>query len=584
MNRWILGLLAAGGSLSIACASPSLECLTDSSQADFQNGTATNVDLASSPGDALLSAQAAILDQQNTNVAVFSVDFHTTKWIAQTFKPGVSGRLAQVDVDLFCDSCTGTTPDLTISIQSLNTGNPSGIDLATATIPGFSSQTPTYYSAVFATPPQLSAGVSYAIVVRANAVPSAGKYDVPMAFFTNPYANGFAMRSSNSGGSWEQLDADSGFKTYMLSTFVASGTLESNGKDGDPTATGSTSWMTLSWDAATPANTSLVFQIAASNGGPFDFVGPDNTAATYFTTSGASLLQFSGNRFLRYRAYLATSNNTVTPVLQAATVCVYHGTATDVTISNDDGVTAPAAGSSIVYAINVANIGDGGATGVAVEDAFPPGLSCTWTCDDAGGGSCAASGIGDIDESVDLPAGTSVEFGATCSIPADSTATLTNTATASFEGDTDPSNNSATDIDNPVIESDVGVTLSDGRGNAQLGDVLDYQIVVSNNGPSAAVAAVSDVLPSQLTGGIWTCTPDGGAACNAGSGDTLSDNATLPPGATATYQYSAMVQAEGDGIIVDMASANVTIGTDPAPLNDSTTDTDTVVIFVDGFD
>ena len=65
------------------------------------------------------------------------------------------------------------------------------------------------------------------------------------------------------------------------------------------------------------------FQVAASNSpfGPFNFVGPDNTAATFFTTSGAALGQFDGNRYLQYRAYLSTTDSTKTPTLNDVTVC-----------------------------------------------------------------------------------------------------------------------------------------------------------------------------------------------------------------------------------------------------------------------
>jgi hypothetical protein len=40
--------------------------------------------------------------------------------------------------------------------------------------------------------------------------------------------------------------------------------------------------------------------VAASNTppGPFTFVGPDGTAGTFFTTSGADLSQFDGFRYL----------------------------------------------------------------------------------------------------------------------------------------------------------------------------------------------------------------------------------------------------------------------------------------------
>ena len=63
--------------------------------------------------------------------------------------------------------------------------------------------------------------------------------------------------------------------------------------------------------------------MAASNNvnGPFNFVGPDGTAATFFTTSGASLAQFKGFRYLKYKAFLTTQVGTTTPTLHDVTVC-----------------------------------------------------------------------------------------------------------------------------------------------------------------------------------------------------------------------------------------------------------------------
>ena len=51
--------------------------------------------------------------------------------------------------------------------------------------------------------------------------------------------------------------------------------------------------------------------------GPWNYVGPDGTASTFFTTTGASLSQFNGFRYLRYEAFLSSSNTAVTPTLSS---------------------------------------------------------------------------------------------------------------------------------------------------------------------------------------------------------------------------------------------------------------------------
>jgi len=97
-------------------------------------------------------------------------------------------------------------------------------------------------------------------------------------------------------------------------------------------------WASFNWNATVPANTTLRFQVAGSNnaGGPFNFVGPDNTAATFYTTSGVgTLLQFKGMRYLKYKAFFTTTDSAVTPTITDVTVCFANlaPTAAGVTVS-----------------------------------------------------------------------------------------------------------------------------------------------------------------------------------------------------------------------------------------------------------
>lgn len=133
--------------------------------------------------------------------------------------------------------------------------------------------------------------------------------------------------------------------------------------------------------------------------------------------------------------------------------------------------------------------------------------------------------------------------------------------------------------------ADVSITIDDGRSYVQVGETLDYIITVVNAGPGPATAFVSDILPAELDEGSWICVPAGGANCTGGSGNSLSDVATLPPGSTATYVYSAIVLADGVGVIANGAEALVG-AVDPIPSNNTDVDTpaDIVVIFRDGFD
>jgi hypothetical protein len=102
----------------------------------------------------------------------------------------------------------------------------------------------------------------------------------------------------------------------VSSRYVLSGWAESSTFD---TGTGATNFTTLTWaPTSQDAAATLKFQIASSNNsnGPWTYLGPDGTAGTYYTVSGSSVSSAHDNsRYVRYMAYLSTTNNRKTPVL-----------------------------------------------------------------------------------------------------------------------------------------------------------------------------------------------------------------------------------------------------------------------------
>lgn len=308
---------------SLATA-PTSACLVDTTQADFQTGIATNVDLTTSPGDVTLS-NAPTIDQQNTAGTTTGTGFGTPTWTGQTFIAGVTGQIVKADVQLFCSGCGATPPNLTLSVRSTSAGLPTGADLATATIPGstFASGASVTYTATFGAPVTLNSGIQYGLILRPVSAPAGSGY-FWIRSSPSTYANGSRVLSADSGGTWStDTTRDYNFKTYMQTGYASPGNLVSSPKDANPAAGITPIWSTLSWNATVPANTSLQFQVAGSNnvGGPFNFVGPDGTAGTFFTTSPTSLGQFYGLRYVQYKAYLATTDSTQTPALNDVTVC-----------------------------------------------------------------------------------------------------------------------------------------------------------------------------------------------------------------------------------------------------------------------
>jgi uncharacterized repeat protein (TIGR01451 family) len=259
----------------------------------------------------------------------------------------------------------------------------------------------------------------------------------------------------------------------------------------------------------------------------------------------------------------------------------------DLAITKTDGVSSAAPGDTVTYTIVASNAGPSAATGNTVTDTFP--AACTavsWTCVGAGGGSCAASGSGDISDSVDLAVGGNATYTATCDIDPAATGTLDNTATVAPDGSvSDPNNgnNSATDSDTLTATADLSITKTDGVSTATPGGAVTYTIAASNAGPSAAIGnTVTDTFPAACTAVSWTCVGAGGGSCSAsGSGD-IADTVDLPAGGSATYTATCDIDPAATGTLDNTASVAPAIGlSDPDNTNNSASDTDSLLASAD---
>src|SRR5262249_11429902 len=147
---------------------------------------------------------------------------------------------------------------------------------------------------------------------------------------------------------------------------------------------------------------------------------------------------------------------------------------------------------------------------------------------------------------------------------------------------TDPNtgNNSALDSDTLSGKTSVGVTLTDNVDTVTVGQVVNYVIEVSNSaGPSNASTTVTDTLPAQLSNGSWVCSGTNGATCAAsGSGNSLSDSASLPSGSKVDYIFTAtVVSANSSGLVSNTANVKVNGGNNSPSSNMSVSDSDAVV-------
>jgi hypothetical protein len=305
-------------------------CFTDNSQNTFQTGVPNGCDLVASPGSVVLG-RPDNTDAANSSVTTNGFGFSTTSWAGQTFTPTVTGQLKRVDVELFCSGCSGTNPDITLSIRATTgtTPVPTGSDLASTTLAGFNDGgAGGLKTFTFASPITLTAGTRYAFIFRANAARTGiYAYTCSCSPDSSPYASGQRVTSTTSGSTWTADTTTGGrdlhFITYINPGYASSGTFVSSVKDVNPAPGYTPVWTTLSFSDTTPVGTAVKFQVATSNSqyGPFSFVGPDGTASTYFTTSGADLGEFDGFRYLRYKAFLSTADPALTPSISSVSVC-----------------------------------------------------------------------------------------------------------------------------------------------------------------------------------------------------------------------------------------------------------------------
>ncbi|MGE0882031.1 MAG: beta strand repeat-containing protein [Blastocatellales bacterium] len=256
----------------------------------------------------------------------------------------------------------------------------------------------------------------------------------------------------------------------------------------------------------------------------------------------------------------------------------------DLSITKSNNATVSAPGTQTTYTIVVSNSGPSAISGATVTDNLPSTLSnASWTCTASAGSSCGApNGNGNINTTVNLAVGGTATFTLTATISSSATGTITNIATvAPPAGATDPNpaNNSASDTDQLAPVADLSITKTNNVTTLVPGTQTTYTIVVANAGPSAVTGAtVTDIMPSNLVIGSWTCTASAGSSCSAPNGNiNINTTVNLAAGGTATFLVNATVASTATGSITNTATVAAPNGTtDPNSSNNSASDTDTL--------
>ena len=336
-----------------------------------------------------------------------------------------------------------------------------------------------------------------------------------------------------------------------------------------------------------PASETCTWTCAGAGGGTCTASGSGNINDAVNLPSGGSTIYTASCAISAAATGTLSNTATVTapggvtdpvPGNNSATDTDTLGAQADLAITKTDGVTSATAGGSVTYTITASNAGPSSAAGSTVADTFPASETCTWTCAGAGGGTCTASGSGNINDAVNLPSGGSTIYTASCTISAAATGTLSNTATVTAPaGVTDPvpGNNSATDSDALGASADLAITKTDGVTTATAGGSVTYTITASNAGPSSAAGStVADTFPASETC-TWTCAGAGGGTCTAAGSGNINDAVNLPSGGSTIYTASCTISAAATGTLSNTATVTAPAGvTDPVPGNNSATDSD----------
>jgi len=269
------------------------------------------------------------------------------------------------------------------------------------------------------------------------------------------------------------------------------------------------------------------------------------------------------------------------------------GLQADLTIAKSSSPSPVTPGEAITYTLVVTNNGPSTVVDALVEDTPPDAVvEPASTCEvDAAVGECTDQSLDRTSSYlVDLAPGASATITITGTVDPAATAAFLNTATVQPPvGVTDPILENNTDDDgansDPTIITDLAVTKISSPNPAVAGEAIQYEMVITNNGPStAAGAAVNDSLPAGLLNPNLTCVVDplDGTCSVALGGTDLSGSVTLKPGTSATLTVDALVDPAFTGTLDNTVTVDPgPNATDPDPSNNTANDNNTPTLSAD---
>ncbi len=293
---------------------------------------------------------------------------------------------------------------------------------------------------------------------------------------------------------------------------------------------------------------------------------PFGGSATLTASAGTSWLWSTGETTQAITvstsgSYTVTLTNGFGCSATSASVVVTVSTSSaDVQVTLATSAASAAIDQDVTLTVTAANAGSSDASGVAVTDLLPVGLSLVSATPSTGTYS-SSNGVWSIGA---LPNGGSATLQIIATVTHTGSIADTASKTAQNEPDPDSANDSATVLITGQPTADVRVTKTVDNPSPLVGRNVTFTLTTSNAGPSDASAVqVTDLLPSGLQ--FVSATPSAPTTYDSSTGFWAVGG--LPNGTSATLQIVATVSQPG--AITNNATKTAQVEFDPNTSNDS---------------